>query len=170
MTHEALLEPAARSGPNQVVDFIYRHILIPTDGSKLSGKAVEEGLRLASALGSSVTFFIAAAPFASIGDLDHAFAGAPEAVRQQARNYLETEAREALRSAASVAAARGVSADSLIVESDQLHEAIIAAAKAKGADLIVMASHGRHGAKAILLGSVAHKVLTHTNLPVLICR
>lgn len=149
---------------------IYRHILIPTDGSTLSSKAVAEGVKLASSLGADLTFLTVTVPFASLGDLDHAFAHMPENVRRDAIAYLEAEARAALTAATSAATTAGVTADTLIVTNAHPHEAIIAAAKSKGADLILMASHGRSGVKAVLLGSVTQKVLAHTNLPVLVCR
>lgn len=149
---------------------IYKKILIPIDGSKLSAKAVQEGVNLANTLGSSVTFLIATKPFSSLGDLDHAFGGSSDSFKRQAIEYLEAGAREALRSASEVARAANVHADTLTVEIDQPHVAIIDAATSTGADLILMASHGRSGVKAALLGSVTHKVLTHTSLPVLVCR
>lgn len=149
---------------------MYQHILVPTDGSKLSAKAVAEGIKLAGALGSHLTFLTVITPFASLGTLDHAFGGAPESVRREALAFLEGEAREVLATALSSAKSAGIAADTLFVESGHAHEAIIAAAKSKGADLILMASHGRSGVKAVLLGSVTQKVLTHTQLPVLVCR
>ena len=158
------------SSGNPKENTIYQHILIPTDGSALSSKAVKDGVALAQALGAKVTFFTATSPFSSIGDLDHAFAGVPELVRQQALSYLESEARNALAAASAAAAAAGVEAGTFMTESNEPYEAIIAAAKSKGADLIFMASHGRRGVKAVILGSVTQKILTHTELPVLVCR
>jgi nucleotide-binding universal stress UspA family protein len=149
---------------------MYQHILIPTDGSKLSANAVAEGIKLAGALGASLTFLTVITPFASLGDLDHAFGGMPESFRRQALAFLEGEAREALATALSSAKSAGVAADTLLVESGNAHEAIISAAKSKGVDLILMASHGRSGVKAVLLGSVTQRVLTHSQLPVLVCR
>jgi nucleotide-binding universal stress UspA family protein len=65
--------------------------------------------------------------------------------------------------------AAGVACETVQVEHDHPYQAIIATAKDKGCDIIVMASHGRSGLSAILLGSVTNKVLTHTNIPVLVC-
>ncbi len=149
---------------------MYQHILVPTDGSKLSANAVAEGIKLAGALGSHLTFLTVIAPFASLGDLDHAFSGMPDSFRRTALTFLEGEAREAVATALSSAKSASVAADTLVVESGHPHEAIIAAAKSKGADLILMASHGRSGVKSVLLGSVTQKVLAHTQLPVLVCR
>jgi nucleotide-binding universal stress UspA family protein len=149
---------------------MYRHILIPTDGSDLSVKAVQHGVKLARVLGSRVTFFSSTKPLSSLGDLEHAFGGTSESFKKQALEYLQSGAREALRAASEVATAADVTAEGLTVESEHPYEAIIDAAKSRDADLIVMASHGRSGVKAALLGSVTQKVLAHTDLPVLVCR
>lgn len=71
--------------------------------------------------------------------------------------------------AANAAKQAGVSCDTIQVENEQPYQAIIAAAKNKGCDLIVMASHGRSGLSGVLIGSVTNKVLTHTKTPVLVC-
>jgi nucleotide-binding universal stress UspA family protein len=149
---------------------IYRHILIPTDGSELSTKAVSEGVKLAGALGASVTFMTAMVPFAGLGDLSHAFSSVPGSIRRQAIAFLEAEAHNVLSASLSAAQSAGLTADTLMVESGQPHEAIVAAAKSKGADLILMGSHGRSGTNTFLLGSVTQKVLSHANVPVLVCR
>jgi nucleotide-binding universal stress UspA family protein len=149
---------------------IYRHILIPTDGSDLSGRAVAEGVKLATELGSRLTFVAVMVPFAGLGDLSHAYSGLPETIRRQAIAFLEAEAHDALSKAMSAATSVGINSETLMAQSDQPHEAIIAAAKSKNADLILMGSHGRSGAKAVILGSVTQKVLAHTHLPVLVCR
>lgn len=74
-----------------------------------------------------------------------------------------------LNRAANAAKQAGVSCDTIQVENEQPYQAIIAAAKNKGCDLIVMASHGRSGLSGVLIGSVTNKVLTHTKTPVLVC-
>jgi nucleotide-binding universal stress UspA family protein len=90
------------------------------------------------------------------------------AAEYQAR--VTAEADETLRIAASAAKAAGVACDTLQVEDDRPYKAIIDTAGSKGCDLIVMASHGRHGISALLLGSETVKVLTHCNIPVLVHR
>jgi nucleotide-binding universal stress UspA family protein len=145
------------------------HILIATDGSELASKAVTEGISLASALGGHITFLTVTAPLASLGDQSNTFAGVPESVRRDALAYLAGDADRTLSGARAAANCAGIRADVLKVENSQPHEAIIAAAKTTGADLIVIASHGRSGIKAVLLGSVAQKVLTYSDLPVLVC-
>jgi nucleotide-binding universal stress UspA family protein len=109
-------------------------------------------------------------PFAGLGDLSHAFSSVPESVRRQAIEFLEADAHNVLSAALSAAKSAGLTADTLLAESGQPHEAIVAAAKSKGADLILMGSHGRSGANAFLLGSVTQKVLAHANVPVVVCR
>ena len=150
---------------------MYQHILVPTDGSELANKAVAEGAKLASTLGSRLTILAVLVPIHVFPDYG------PEgqsATRRQARRealaFLEAEGKSRLDAALSIAKAAGVVADAVWVDSPHPYEAIIDIAKAKGADLIMMASHGRSGVKAALLGSVTQKVLSHTQLPVLVVR
>jgi nucleotide-binding universal stress UspA family protein len=147
-----------------------KKILIATDGSELESKAVAEGIGLAKALGSHITILTVTAPLNSLGDQGIAFASLPESIRRQALAYLAGDADRTLSAALSAAKTAGVSADAMKLENQHPHDAIIAAAKSNGAELIVMASHGRSGMKAVLLGSVTQKVLTHSKLPVLVCR
>jgi nucleotide-binding universal stress UspA family protein len=146
------------------------HILVATDGSELADEAVTQGVRLAADLHAQVTFLTVTSPFASLGDHGAAFAQLPEDVRSQALSYLDADANHTLSAALSTAQAGGVRADIVKVESRHPHEAIVATAESKKADLIVMASHGRSGIKSLLLGSVTEKVITHSHLPVLVCR
>lgn len=149
---------------------MYKHILIPTDGSELAERAVAEGVKLATAIGARLTFCYIIVPFTSLGDYDHAFAAAPEPVRQQAVAFLKAESTAAMDRASSLANAAGLTFEAISIENPHPYEAIIAAARSKGADLIVIASHGRSGSKALLLGSVTQKILSHTQLPVLVVR
>lgn len=146
-----------------------KHILVATDGSEFAGTAVAAGIGLTDALRGRITFVTVTTPIATLGDRGTAFASMPEVVRHQALAYLAADADRTLSAALSEAREAGVSADTLKVENRHAHEAIIAAAKSRGADLIVMASHGRSGIKAVLLGSVTQKVLVHSALPVLVC-
>ena len=149
---------------------MYSHILIPTDGSEFAKKAVTVGIKLAGSINARVTFLTVIEPFAGIGDRQHAFSGMPESVRQQALSYLDAEARRALDHAMATAKAQGVSADAVMVEEAEADHAIVATATSKGADLVVMGSHGRRGIKAALLGSVTQQVLAHSKVPVLVIR
>lgn len=147
-----------------------KKILIATDGSELASKAVAEGIGLAKALGSHITILTVTAPLTSLGDQETAFASLPASVRRQALAYLAGDAERTLSAALSAAKTAGVSADAMRAENHNPHEAIIVAAISRDADLIVMASHGRTGMKAVLLGSVTQKVLVHSEVPVLVCR
>ena len=127
---------------------MYRHILIPTDGSELAEHGVAHGLALAKSVGAKVSVINVMEPlFAVTGD----FAGV-------------------LDRAANAAKEAGVSCETIQVENGQPHQAIIAAAEDKGCDLIVMSSHGLSGLSTLLIGSVTNKVLTYAKAPVLVCR
>jgi nucleotide-binding universal stress UspA family protein len=147
---------------------MYSRILVPTDGSQLSERAVKEAGALARTLGATLTLFHAA-PVHRPPAL--AFEGAPPGsvvpperyrrnMRARARRLLDVAARKA-----------GGTATRRVCEfSDQPYEAIIAAARKNRCDLIVMASHGWRGLQGLLLGSETHKVVTHSRIPVLVVR
>jgi nucleotide-binding universal stress UspA family protein len=140
---------------------MYRHILIPTDGSELAERAVTHGLSLAKFVGAKVTgIIVEERPTAWLLAAGVAYAEFTE----QLREYYAS----ALDSLANAAKQAGVPCDTVQVEDIRPYEAIIATATDRGCDLIVMASHGRSGLSAIVLGSVTNKVLTHTKVPVLV--
>jgi nucleotide-binding universal stress UspA family protein len=145
---------------------MYKHILIPTDGSDLSRKAIRHGVALAKAVGAKTTVITVSTPF-------HILASDPAAITDTAASYAkrmaETSAKY-LSVAKDAAASSGVVCDGVHVEDEHPYRAIIDAAKQKGCDLIVMASHGRRGISAVVLGSETVKVLTHSTTPVLVCR
>ena len=147
---------------------MYRNILITTDGSALAEKAVSHGLSLAKSVGAKVTALIVEVPFnvydvpeSRIQQMSEAFALHAE--------HIKKHATKVLSHVAAAAKAAGVPCETVQLEHDVPYEAIITTAKDKGCDIIVMASHGRTGISAILLGSVTNKVLTHTSIPVLVC-
>jgi len=144
---------------------MYRHIMLPTDGSEFSARAVDAGIRLAKALGARVTALHATRPLGPDDDV----AGVGAQAREHARRS-EASARRALGYAERTAHAAGVSCAVLQRETDSPWEEIIKAAKSEGCDLIFMASHGHRGMAALLLGSETQKVLTHSTLPVLVVR
>ena len=131
---------------------MYRHILIPTDGSELAERAVTHGLSLAKFVGAKVTVIIAA----------EAFAKYTEQIELHNASVLDRVAKTAKQA--------GLPCDTIHVRDVQPYEAIIATATDRACDLIVMASHGRSGLSAMVLGSVTNKVLTHTKTPVLVCQ
>ena len=145
---------------------MYRHILIPTDGSPLSEAAVAQGIALAKSLGAKVTGLTVSAPF-------HTFALDPMMVSDTPATYksdCEARAEKFLGVVTSAAKAAGVSCAVEHVMAEHAYEAIIDTAKDKGCDLVFMASHGRKGMSGLLLGSETVKVLTHSKTPVLVCR
>ena len=149
---------------------MYRHILIATDGSECSDKAVSQGLELAKASGAEVTVVTVTEPFASLGDREHMFEDMPDEFRRQAVDYLFESARVTLRKAEDYAGHLGIRCHTLHIEQDQPFEAIDKTAEQEGCDLIVVGSHGRRGMSRLLVGSEAMRVLTHTKIPVLVCR
>lgn len=145
---------------------MFTHILIPTDGSDLAGKAVVEGLQLARAVGAKVTFVTAVEPF-------HFLSADPSQLETQKAGYeaaSRAHAGRILGEAMAKAGSAGVAAAAVEVWRDDPSAAIIETAAERGCDLIAMASHGRRGVAAILLGSQATRVLTHSTIPVLIYR
>jgi len=142
---------------------VYRHILIPTDGSELAEHGVAHGLALAKSLGAKVSVIFVVEPFSEMsGRFLEVVATYVELRKEQAASVLDRVAKAAKEA--------GVSCDAIQVESGQPHQAIIAAAEDKGCDLIVMSSHGRSGLSVLLIGSVTNKVLTHAKIPVLVCQ
>jgi len=146
---------------------MYRHILIPTDGSELAERAVAHGLALAKSVGAKVTIIIADEQigswllFAEAGTAEQ-FANYTEEIKKHAARVLDRGANAAKQA--------GVPCDTIHVQDVQPYAAIIATATDRGCDLIVMASHGRSGLSAMVLGSVTNKVLTHAKTPVLVCQ
>ena len=148
------------------------HTATNLDGTSVSKIRIEmpSAVETSKSLGSQLAFLSVTPHLASLGDLDHAFANMPGNMRREAIEFLKAEANEALADSLAMAKAAGVAADTMMVESSDPYEAIVATAKAKNADLSRIASHGRSGLQALLLGSVTQKVLTNTDLPILVCR
>lgn len=147
---------------------MYRHILIPTDGSELAEHGVTNGLSLAKSVGAKVSVIVVEEPFNWAGVSEAKARQMPEEFAKHAEQ-IKKHATSVLNRAANAARQAGVSCDTTQVEDAQPYQAIIKAAIDKGCDLIVMASHGRSGLSAVVLGSVTNKVLTHTKIPVLVC-
>ena len=127
---------------------MYRHILIPTDGSALAERGMAHGLALAKTVGAKVSIVYAVEPLLAVtGDF-----------------------ASVLDRAAKVAEKAGVSCETIQMENVSPDQAIVTAAREKGCDLIVMSSHGQSGLATFLLGSVANKVLAYAKIPVLVCR
>ncbi|MFI4987359.1 MAG: universal stress protein [Alphaproteobacteria bacterium] len=145
---------------------MYTSILIPTDGSELAGKAVRHGIALAKGIGAKATVLTVVPPF-------HTLTTDAQMIEDTAAQYkarMHEHAEKVLGAAAHAAQAAGVACEKVHVEHEHPYQAIIDTAKSKGCDLIVMASHGRRGVSAIVLGSETVKVLTHSKIPVLVHR
>jgi nucleotide-binding universal stress UspA family protein len=145
---------------------MYKHILIPTDGSHLSELAIRQGIKLAKSIDAKVTAITVFAPF-------HTIAIEPmmiTATAEQYRKECDALSEKYLRVVKDAAQAAEVPCDVIRVVHDHPYQAIIEAANTRGCDLIFMASHGRRGMAALVLGSETTKVLIHTRIPVLVCR
>lgn len=147
---------------------MFKHILVPTDGSQLSAEAARRAIALAKEAGAKITFFFAKPdyPVAFYGEGALIDPTTPEKFAEMA----ERQAQEILSQCQAAATAAGVACNGVAAVSDVPYEAIIDAANAAGCDLIFMASHGRRGISGLLLGSETQKVLTHTTIPVLVFR
>jgi len=144
---------------------MYRNILVPTDGSDITSKAVQSAIALAKTLGAKLTAISVKEPFpySAISEMQ-------PVPPQEFYDAQERIAAERVKSVAEIAAAAGVTCVASTVEALHPWEAIVDHAKAQGCDLIVMASHGRRGVSALLLGSETQKVLTHCSVPVLVVK
>ncbi len=144
---------------------LFTHILIPTDGSELSEKAVTGGLELARALGARVTGYCCLA--------EYPYSPFSEYVLEAPATFSERIAEEAcghLDKLAEAASAAGVPFDRCSSTFPAPYLGIIDAAERHGCDVILMASHGRRGLTSLLLGSETQRVLVHSKIPVLVYR
>lgn len=145
---------------------MFSHILVPTDGSPLSGMAVDNAVGLAKAIGARITFLTAVEPFHVWTDNANQLAY----TREEYERLSHESAVAYLEAATAAATGAGVTATTVLIETDEPYRAIIDTASAKGCDLVAMASHGRRGVAALVIGSETQKVLTHSTIPVLVYR
>jgi len=148
---------------------MYQRILIATDGSDLAGKAVNHGIALAKRLNAPVTVVTVTEGWSALELGRMARQGNPNPIGQF-EEMAVAAATSILDKVRQTASAQGVACDVVHVRDQHPAEGIIATAKDKGCDLIVMASHGRRGFDRVLLGSQANEVLTHSKVPALIVR
>ena len=147
---------------------MYKRILVPTDGSRLSERAVEHAVALARATGASV---LALHVYAKLLSTPYGTVGPAAAVLAEAHARRERTQGEALfADIRRAGAAAGVNVETVLVEAADVYRQIITMARRHRCDLICMASHGRRGIAALVLGSETTKVLTHGTLPVLVLR
>ncbi len=147
---------------------MFKHILLPTDGSKLSGKAVKSGIDFAKKIKARVTAVHVVPEFKLMVDEGITILNA--ALKKRFEDEGRARAQKMLDEIARQARAREVRCTTLCVASDLPYQQIIATARKKKCDLIMMASHGRRGLSSLLLGSETAKVLLHTKVPVLVVR
>jgi len=145
---------------------MFKHILLPTDGSKLSEKSIKQGVRMAKQLGAAITA-VHVTPKTHVYDYQMQMLTASQ---DSIRTEDQRRAEDCLRFVKKAAAGAAVECETLHLVSDHPYKAIVNAAKKKACDLILMASHGRRGLEGFLLGSETQKVLTHSTIPVLVYR
>jgi nucleotide-binding universal stress UspA family protein len=145
---------------------MYKHILVPTDGSPQSKKAIAGAVELAKAIGAKVTGLFAAPPATPVVYRNHLPVGLTspaehqQVIDQTAERYLNVVRQAAKRA--------GVPCETMAVTSDYPADTILKTAKKKKCDLIVMATHGRRGISGVILGSETQRVVTHAEIPVLV--
>jgi nucleotide-binding universal stress UspA family protein len=145
---------------------MFRHILLPTDGSELAQKAIGYGVTFAQEQGAKITAITVFRPFHLMtlepGMLTDTPAVYAAHVAERTKKYLDV--------VAATSKGLGVPCDTISLEHEHPYQGIIETAQKKGCDLIIMASHGRSGMSAVVLGSQTVKVLTHSKIPVLVYR
>ena len=148
---------------------IYKHILIPTDGSPLAARGAKAGVKLARALGAKVTAVYVAMPYASTvyGEAALYYAGPSPREHKQ---FSEKAAKKAFAPIEVEAKKSGVACSTLVVFDWKPWEGILKAARSRKCDVIAMASHGRGGLGGLFLGSETQRVLAHSRIPVLVIR
>lgn len=145
---------------------MFKHLLLPTDGSPQSEEAIRQGIALAKETQARVTGIHVVPEF-------HVFTYRPDMLEETRAEYVkdsQAKAAKILESVENAAREAGVPCDTVCAVSDEPYEAIIKTADEKGCDLIAMASHGRKGIKGLLVGSETQKVLTHSHQPVIVLR
>jgi len=148
---------------------MFKHVLIPTDGSTLALKGARAGVRLAKALGARVSGVYVVPPYVPPMYGEGAIY-VPALAPQDYRKMMEKQAAKVLSAVEREAAAAGVSCKTLSITDPQPWQGVLRAARKQKCDAIVMASHGRGGLGGLLLGSETTRVLAHSKLPVLVIR
>jgi nucleotide-binding universal stress UspA family protein len=146
---------------------MYRKILLPTNGSALCESAVKQGIAFAKSTGASVVAFHA---MPATSYLIYTEAGPSDLLAEQFERDARARADSLMAAIEKQARDAGVPCETHVTTNDHPWEAIIETANVRGCDLIFMASHGRRGLSALLLGSETARVLTHTRIPVLVYR
>jgi nucleotide-binding universal stress UspA family protein len=145
---------------------VFKHILLPTDGSPVSDKAVKRGIEFAKKIKARVTALHVVSAFRFMADEGVL----NPTLRKRFEDEGKARGKEILDAIARQARAKGVRCATVCVSGDQAFPEIVATARRSKCDLIMMASHGRRGISSLLLGSVTSKVLIHSKVPVLVVR
>lgn len=145
---------------------MFKHILIPTDGSELSNIAIINGVKFAKEINAKITGLSVTTPFhvfaleaLQVGDTAERYSTDVAAIAERNLNVLKDAATKA-----------GVDCELVHRSSEHPYEEIVTTAKERGCDVIFQASHGRRGVRALIVGSETNKVLTHSKIPVLVYR
>ena len=149
---------------------MYKHILLPTDGSELSAKAVKEAIQLAKSIGAKLTAIHVTPAYPYPVKHEETSVRVPDIVRKRFHEETAEGSKEILDKVKADASAAGVDCSGVSVHRSAPYEAIIEHAEKSQCDLILMASHGRKGLSAVLIGSETTRVLTHSTIPVLVVR
>ena len=144
---------------------MYKRILVPTDGSDLTTTAVNTAITLAKTLGAQIVTVCVREPF-PYGAISEMQPVPPQEFFDAQERIVASRVQQVQQACA----AAGVVCEAHTVDAEQPWQGIIDVAKVSGCDLVVMASHGRRGLSALLLGSETQKVLTHSSVPVLVVR
>jgi nucleotide-binding universal stress UspA family protein len=147
---------------------MYKRILVPTDGSALSRRAIRGAIELASSVGAEV-LAVNVVPRYPTSYFEDSFAVSPRETARVEKQWVE-KGQAVADEVGKAAEKAGVKARAITVRSNLVAEAILGAARKNKCDLVVMASHGRKGLKRLLLGSETQHVLTHGDVPVLVLR
>ncbi len=147
---------------------MFKHFLVPTDGSDLSIDCLKKSASMAKEVGATVTILYVkpyeSMPYLGVGAINDSHI--TETIKQQ----IDSFAKETLAAAETIMESAGVTCDSFLRQGDSPYEYVISVATEAACDLIIMASHGRKGINNILVGSETRKVLTHSKIPVLVYR
>lgn len=148
---------------------MYKHILIATDGSELAAKGLAHGGQLAKHVGAKVTIVTVTEPWSALEMATLAHSGHSDII-QDFEKAAREQATRILDAAVKALEGAGVEVDTVHIADSHPAEGILRAAKEKGCDLIVMASHGRRGIRRLVLGSQTTEVVAHSEIPVLVIR
>ena len=149
---------------------MYKHILVPTDGSKLSLKAVKQAAGIAKAAKAKVTALYVIEPYMPSVTDDSLVPFTVARLEAEYKEASEKAAAAALDRAQNAFAPARVACEKVFATDPHPWHGILETARKRHCDLIVMASHGRGGLASVLIGSETHKVLAHSKTPVLVCR